>query len=61
MSEESDNIVMEYLRRIRDGQDQISHRIGQLEDRMSAVEMAIVSFKREVVFLFKVNQWLQAS
>ena len=58
MADEPNNLVLEHLRRLRDGQDRIFDKLRQLEDRMFGLEMSVVSFKKDVAFLYETDSRL---
>lgn len=48
MTENTENLVLEHLRHIRGRVDQIGEDVTDLKHRMSSLESAMVSVKREV-------------
>lgn len=48
MSGDIDNLVLEHLRHIRNRIDQVADDVTDLKHRMSSLESAMVSVKREV-------------
>lgn len=48
MSDNVENLVLEHLRHIRSRVDQIADDMSDLKHRMSSLELAMVSVKREV-------------
>jgi predicted nuclease with TOPRIM domain len=61
MSDEPENLVLVYLRRIDAKVDGLDRRIDDLTQRMSAVETGLASVRRDLGFLAEADARLQMS
>ena len=59
MSEDPDNLVLVYLRRIDAKVDVIGNDIRELKERVSSVEIAVASVRRDIAVLAETDARLQ--
>jgi peptidoglycan hydrolase CwlO-like protein len=50
MTDNVENLILEHMRSLRAGQDNIAHELREVQARISSLEAAVLGNKREVVF-----------
>ncbi|WP_396593716.1 hypothetical protein [Brevundimonas sp. R86498] len=61
MSDEPDNLVLVFLRRIDAKVDALAFEVRELKDRVSAVELGLAAVRREIAGLAEADARLQIS
>lgn len=59
MADDPDNLVLVYLRRIDSKVDAIAQDIRELKERVSSVEVAVASVRRDIAVLAETDARLQ--
>ena len=49
MSENVENLILEHLRVLRDGQDRIEQALREVQSRLSSLESAVIGSRRDAV------------
>jgi hypothetical protein len=52
MTDNVENLILEHMRSLRAGQDNIAHELREVQVRISSLEAAVLGNKRELVFTF---------
>ncbi|MEM7016126.1 MAG: hypothetical protein AAF512_02160 [Pseudomonadota bacterium] len=51
MADNIDNLILEHLRALRQGQDTIQHELRELQARISGLESTVISSRRDGIHL----------
>jgi hypothetical protein len=52
MSDNIDSLVLEHLRAIRAGQDELSERLGRVESRLTNLEVTTAGLRRDLAHMY---------